>query len=155
VSEFAIRSILLAVLVAGGIWGVHLYNQYQQQIGYDRAVAEYKEKENEAIANARKTEAGLRKQLADAISAAARRNQRVDTAVAAASSATDSLRDTLNTYRDSVPSATAAALVKSVNALTTVLGDCGAKYQGVAEKADRHAADAKMIHDSWPSYEKK
>lgn len=153
-SDLIIRLVLIVAFLGGAVYGIHKYNTYQQDIGYQRAVSEYKEKENEAIVNARKTEGDLRKQLADALASAGRRNARVDTAVASAQSANDGLRDTLQHLRDSVPSATAASLANSVVTLAAVFGDCSAKYQRMAEVGDRHASDAQTLRDGWPDYAK-
>lgn len=145
-----IELIAVVLLLGGFAWGTHWWNDRQQQIGYDRAQAEYAAKALLAEQKARATETELRKQLEDAQNAATQREQVIRSTAAAASAASVSLRDTLTTIRNGVPTATVEALRNATVALTDVFGDCQAKYRGLAEKADRHASDVKTLSDAWP-----
>lgn len=137
-------------LLAGVAFGIHSFLNHEQQIGYDRAVAEYNVKlisaQNAAIAQ----QAVYQKQIEDATNAAKKREQTIQTTTAAAATANDSLRDALTHIRDGVSSATAASLSSSVVALSTLFGECSSRYVGMAEKADRHSSDAQRIYDDWP-----
>lgn len=148
--KLAIEIAVFGILAAGVIWCIHLYNDHQQTIGYQRAVAEYTAKLEQAKADAKAQEDIFRKQLEDANNAAAKREQTIRTSADAARAASASLSDALNNLRNSVPGATAASLANSVATLATVLGNCSERYRDVAEKADRHASDAQRILDSWP-----
>lgn len=148
--KLAIEISVFTALAAAGVWGCHSFLAHEQDIGYQRAVAEYTAKLEAQKDAAHKTEIDLRKQLEDAQNAAIQRNQALAAASAAATASSNSLRDSLGHIRDGVPGATAASLAQSVVALTTILGDCAARYTDMAGKADRHASDAKLLFDSWP-----
>ena len=138
-------AIVLAVLV-----GIHKFLDYEQGIGYDKAVNEYTAAALKAEEAARLTEVNLRKQLEDATNAATQREQTIRAANAAAAASANGLRDALGHIRDGVPGATAASLAQSTIALATLFDQCATRYTDVAEKADRHASDAKRLIDSWP-----
>jgi hypothetical protein len=71
-------------------------------------------------------------------------------AAAAALSESDSLRDDLATLRMQLDSATHDAAVNRAVAIGDVLGQCAKEYQGLAERADRHANDLKTLIQAWP-----
>ena len=47
-------------------------------------------------------------------------------------------------------SASLAACTDRATAISVVLDQCGAAYQRLGEKADRHASDVKTLIDAWP-----
>ena len=140
-----VAALLFAITV-----GVHQFLSHEQQIGYDRAVAEYNQKLIEAQKAAAEKEKQYAAQLAAANAAAIQREQSIRAASTAAATASTGLRDALGAIRNGMPSADADALRKSVTALAAVSGECADRYRGVAEKADRHASDVKTLIQAWP-----
>lgn len=136
---------ILALLV-----GVHKFLDYEQQIGYDRRVAEDNVALGFANKAARDKEALWRKQLEDANERFDEREKANQTAITAANAALGRLRNTTQGISSGVPGATAASLANSVVALSTVSGECAAKYIEMAGVAGRHANDIQRILDSWP-----
>lgn len=86
-----------------------------------------------ALNDARKREADLRRN------------------VAAARNESDGLRDAIYAFRAKLPNATAATVAVAADSAAELLGACVSEYRGVAESADRHAADAVMLLDAWPA----
>lgn len=86
-----------------------------------------------ALNDARKREADLRRH------------------VAAARTESDGLRDAIYAFRAKLPNATAATVAVAADTAAELLGACVNEYRSVAESADRHAADALMLRDAWPS----
>lgn len=60
------------------------------------------------------------------------------------------LRDDLSRVRASLPALTDAAVRERANTLGGLLGDCSERYQSMAEKAQRHAADVTRLLGAWP-----
>ena len=147
--------LLIEVIMIGGCVvaigvGVHEFLQHEQNIGYQKAVAEYTAKALVAETAAREREAAMTRQLQDAQAAGALREHTIKTLSVAANTASVSLRDTLGAINRGVPTATIAALRQSTSTLSSVLDDCQNRYRTVAEAADRHASDAKTLTDAWP-----
>ena len=86
-----------------------------------------------ALNDARKREADLRRN------------------VAAARTESDGLRDAIYAFRAKLPNATAATVAVAADTAAELLGACSAEYQDVAAAADGHAADARLMHEAWPS----
>lgn len=86
-----------------------------------------------ALNDARKREADLRRN------------------VAAARTESDGLRDAIYAFRAKLPNATTATVAVAADTAAELLGACAAEYRSVAESADRHASDAVMLIEAWPS----
>lgn len=147
--------VLAVIVMAGGLaYGVHKYNDSLREDGRSEIRAEYAKLLEKAHEDSRKAQEQFNQKIQEANNAANRRNKQIDAAHANAAAASDSLRDSLSHLRDSVPGATASALAGTITTLSTVLGDCGAKYQGMAVIGDRHSSDVQTLRDSWPTYDK-
>jgi len=79
------------------------------------------------------------------------RDQIIRSLAAGSASASLGLRDTLAAISRGVPDASVEALRYSTTTLAAVLQGCQAEYRELAEKADRHASDALMLEQSWPT----
>lgn len=144
---------LLAIVAAiGGLaWGIHTLDQSRQQIGYDRRVAEDNADLIKARADALATERELNRKLEDARNEATKRDQVITRHATAAGTAAEQLRNALDTIRHArLPGDSAGPGDQRARALAELLGDCADRYRGVAEKADRHASDARTLSEGWP-----
>ena len=86
-----------------------------------------------ALNDARKREADLRRN------------------VAAARTESDGLRDAIYAFRAKLPNATTTTVAVAADTAAELLGACVDEYRSVAESADRHASDAVMLIEAWPS----
>jgi N-methylhydantoinase A/oxoprolinase/acetone carboxylase beta subunit len=148
--KLLIEVIAIGAIILGIAFGIHKFLSYEQQIGYDKAVAEYTAKENEALKAAAEKTAALQKQLDEANQHAQAREQTIKSLAAAAVTASGGLHDTINAISRSVPSASIDALRIAVSTFGTVLNDCQNTYRAMAEIADRHASDARTLTEAWP-----
>ena len=148
--KLLIEILVIGSIAAGAIWGVHSFLLHEQQIGYDRAQAEYTAKSLLAEQAARATETALRKQLEDAQNAATQREQVIRSTAAAATAASVSLRDTIATIRNGVPLATIDALRNATIALGNVFAECQDRRREVAESAERLNSDKQTLIQAWP-----
>lgn len=74
-------------------------------------------------------------------------------AVAAANARADAgrLRDQLTAADKRITTASRAAVDQYAATLGVVFGQCVEEYRGMAEKADRHSDDARLMREAWPS----
>ena len=148
------KILLTLALLGGAAFGVIQYNEHFKEVGRAEVREEYAALLEKAHEDSRKAEVQFNQKIKEANDAANRRNKQIDAAHAAATSASDGLRDALGNLRDSVPSATAASLAESTRTLAAVLSDCGRKYSDVAGVGDRITSEAKRCVESWPTYDK-
>ncbi len=142
----------LAMLAAIGalLWGIHTLDMSRQQIGYDRRVAEDNVALIKAQADALDQERALNRKLETARNEATKRDQTNARNAAAAGLAVDGLRHELDAYRRSLPGDPARPGDQRAATLAELFGDCASHYRGMAEKADRHASDARTLSEGWP-----
>jgi len=129
---------------------IHRFMDHQQDIGYQRAVAEFDAKQKIADKAAADRTELLRQQLEAAQNAASDREKNLQAILDTSGAMSNSLRDALANIRSGVPSATIDTLRRSTDTLATVLTDCQSGYRDMAAKADRHASDVKTLMDAWP-----
>lgn len=140
-----------AALVVLGIWyGLHRWNTSQQQLGYDRAVGEYKTKKATADQAALVKERTMRKTVEDAQNAATERENKLRADYAAAHAAALGLRRTVADLRGQLATATVEACRATADAALAVFGECEAEYRTVAEAAAGHASDVETLSEAWP-----
>jgi len=104
-----------------------------------------------AQADTRAAEIAFNQKLQDAQNEATKRETKLRADAATARRTADGLRGTLYDFRASLPNASTSALIARADTAAELLGACVSEYRGVAESADRHAADAVMLRDAWPS----
>lgn len=83
--------------------------------------------------------------------------KRAEERAAAAEARAVALRRQSVSLRDDLAAANARLSIAGVDALreyaaaaNAVLGDCQAEYAAMAEKAEGHAADVRLLKESWP-----
>ena len=82
--------------------------------------------------------------------AAAQRESSLKAELSRTRRAADGLRDTLTELRERVSTSSLDACRATADTLAVVLGQCGEAYRGMAEIADRHAADVQTLTEAWP-----
>lgn len=99
---------------------------------------------------ARSKEQTLMNQLTEAQNAATARETKLRADYAAAHAAANSLRHTVATLRDGLPTATADACRQTSAAALDVFSECSAEVERLANAADAHASAVKTLTDAWP-----
>jgi Flp pilus assembly protein TadB len=147
---YIVEFIAAALIVAAIAWWWHSHNEAQQKIGYDKAVTEYIEKDNEKLKTALTMTAHYKQLFDEAQNREQTRSKTNLAAANAAASASVGLQHALENIRSGVPSATVDALRQTTATLTAVLSDCQAKYRDMGQIADGHANDTQTLVDAWP-----
>ncbi len=145
-----LKALAAAAALAALLWAIHALDMSRQQIGYDRRVAEDNAALIKAQADALDQERHLNRKLEDARNEATKRDQTTARTAAAAGLAVDGLRHELAAYRRSLPADPARPGDPRADAIAELFGDCAGHYRDLAEKADRHASDARTLSEGWP-----
>lgn len=136
-----------AILAGVLAWQVQAW-RYDAQI--EGLKAQHAEATAKAQSDARATEKALSDKLQEAQNNATKRENKLRNDAAAARRTADGLRDTIYSIRADLPSYSQSAAAKTADTAAELLGVCADEYRSVAEKADRHSADAVMLLDAWP-----
>lgn len=135
-------------VAAASIWHVQAWR-------YDAQIADIKTAQAQAATlaseeNARNFRA-ITTKYEGALNDARKREADLRRNVAAARTESDGLRDAIYAFRAKLPNATTATVAVAADTAAELLGACVNEYRSVAESADRHAADAVMLIEAWPS----
>ena len=150
ISPLVIKPLLIAAVIAAAVVAWNHFIDYEQNIGYQKAVAEYNVKLLAAKEAADKREQELSAQVQEAQANGLKREETIRTLAAAVGKSSDSLRNTANAIRLGLPHATVEAARTAADAFATVFTDCQRRYADVAEKADGHASDVRTLEEAWP-----
>ena len=146
----AIKALLIAAVIAAAIFAWNWHVKHEQNIGYDKAVAEYNVKLLAAKEASDKREQELTTQVQEAQANGLKREETIKALAAAVGKSSDSLRNTANALRLGLPHATVEAARTAADAFATVFTDCQRRYADVAAKADGHASDVRTLEEAWP-----
>ena len=150
ISQTIIRALLISAVIAAAIFAWNRFLDYEQDIGYDRAVAEYNVKLIAAKEAADKREQELTTQVQEAQANGLKREETIKALAAAVGKSSDSLRNTANAIRLGLPHATVEAARTAADAFAAVFTDCQRRYVEVARASDGHANDVRTLEEAWP-----
>ncbi len=159
---WAIKALLVTVAVAVLLFGYHLWANHQQQIGYDRAIAEVNADKLKRIAVADAITEGwksLYQEAEDARAQTIQKNTVLAAGNARALSDLGRMRRDLDAERarrmSEISAETCTATARTLDA---VFGECAerierlaGRYGEVARAAAGHQADAEMMDRAWPA----
>lgn len=155
IQRFLLESVLVLIAVGCIVAGVTSWEHRIDKRGFERGREETIVQWNAANATALRERSAerdrLQKQKDDATNEANKREQTLRADVARVSAERNGLRDDLTASRAAIAGASVQTLRARVAALTDVFEQCTERYSDVAEKADRHAADALMFDKAWPA----
>lgn len=150
ISPTIIKALLIAAVAVALGFAWNGFIKHEQDIGYQKAVAEYNVKLLEAKEAADKREQELSAQVQEAQANGLKREETIRTLAAAVGKSSDSLRNTANAIRLGLPHATVEAARTAADAFAAVFTDCQGRYADVAAKADGHASDVRTLEEAWP-----
>ena len=145
----AIKALLIAAVAVALGFAWNGFIKHDQNIGYQKAVAEYNVKLLAAKEVADKREQELSAQVQEAQANGLKREETIRTLAAAVGKSSDSLRNTANAIRLGLPLATVEAARTAADAFAAVFTDCQRRYIEVARAADGHANDVRTLEEAW------
>jgi hypothetical protein len=155
VTTFWIKVLLAALLVGGATTAFLMWKHGIERTAFDagreQVIAQWNAANAKVITERAAERDRMQKEKDDALREAAQREKRLRTDLAGVGAERDGLQRELAESRSAIGTASIEALRKRVAALTDVFEDCTRRYIAVAEKADRHAADALMFENAWPN----
>ena len=150
ISPLVIKPLLIAAVIAAAVVAWNHFLDYEQNIGYQKAVAEYNVKLLAAKEAADRREQELTTQVQEAQANGLKREETIKALAAAVGKSSDSLRNTANAIRLGLPHATVEAARTAADAFATVFTDCQRRYVEVARASDGHASDVRTLEEAWP-----
>jgi chromosome segregation ATPase len=138
------------IFTLGIAYGAHRFIVHEQQIGYNKAVAEYTAKALAAEQTARAKEQDLNNQITEARNEAAKRDEQINKLADALDNAYQRLRDTTTTIRRNLPKDSPTTVTNTADAALSALAECSDRYSELAKTADEYASEIKLLQDSWP-----
>ena len=150
ISPAVIKALLIAAVAVALGFAWNGFIKHEQNIGYQKAVAEYNVKLLAAKEAADRREQELTTQVQEAQANGLKREETIRTLAAAVGKSSDSLRNTANAIRLGLPHATVEAARTAADAFAAVFTDCQGRYANVAAKADGHASDVRTLEEAWP-----
>ncbi len=145
----AIKALLIAAVAVALGFAWNGFIKHEQNIGYQKAVAEYTVKLLEAKEAADQREQELSAQVQEAQANGLKREETIRTLAAAVGKSSDSLRNTANAIRLGLPLATVEAARTAADAFAAVFTECQGRYGALAERADGHANDVRTLEEAW------
>src|SRR3972149_6340367 len=144
------RWLLYGAFLAALMLGVWRLDVSRQQIGYDRAVAEYTKIALKAEQAARAKEQSLQAQILKAENEAKTRETKLAASAAATRRVADSLRSDPAAARRDIASASRAAVDRYSQTASAVLEECTREYETLAGTTAGIASDALTLLQAWP-----
>lgn len=160
-NALAVRALAVAIAVALAVGAWNRFIDYEQQIGYDRAVGEMNADKLQKIAEAQSIARSWRQKYERAQDESAKLHAKINRLAGTnANHVADigRLRVAINNLRASrVSDLTTETCPAAARTLDELFGDCAARierlagrYAEVATTADRHATDAEALDRVWP-----
>jgi hypothetical protein len=137
-------------LVVALVFGYnHLANKYDKQ-GYERARTEYLEQVLKQEQQARVIEKSYQSKLSEAHNARTVAEKKILDISKSNNASIYGVRQQLNSFNLGLPRDSGATLAVRIETLSNVFSECIGAYSEVAEQADRHYQDYKLLKDAWP-----
>lgn len=138
--------ILLALTFSAGWW----VNNQRSEARISLLKQEHSDQVKRAGAAAFERYSRMEKTKDDAIKSAADRAAKNEADAGHARAAADGLRKQLASMHSRIAAASRAAVDEYAATAGELLGACTAEYQRVAEAADQHFSNERLLIDAWP-----
>ena len=145
-----LKAIIIAAVLAAIGYGLHLVDQSRQQIGYDRAMSEVTQKENESLKLALSEITRLNNQVTEAQNASKERELEAQKYRDRIVVLDGKLRNSQRSIDMSLADATTEALRSATSAFNSLFAECSGKYEEMGRAAAGHSSDVITLEQAWP-----
>ena len=150
ISLIALKVIGVAALLAALGFGVNRFDHSRQEIGYQRAVAEYKAKEAEDLKVAMAETKRLNAKVQEAQNEADKREATNRVLITRVNVLAGRLRHADENLNALVSRATREALAKATTAYAALFAECRDEYAEMGVVAAGHQSDVATLIAAWP-----
>ena len=141
----------IAALIAFALaWGIQSLRLTSAQLELVEFKQEQRKVYQDAVDAAQKKTTALETKVKEAENAAILREKENKVLADAVTRASTSLRDATTSARNSLPSISCKACVKTADTGLALLDKCQAEYGRLAALADGHVSDIKTLTEAWP-----
>jgi hypothetical protein len=149
--KIAAEIIIALLLLTSLMWGFNRFCESKRDEGREEVFALWnKQKLIDAETYRLRSEAN-QTLVNNALTQGAKNEATIKTLAASTGVAAVGLRDAVAAFNRAGPTApTIETLANRNDTLSALFTDCADRYRGMAEKADRHANDARTLNDAWP-----
>lgn len=149
ISPLVIKPLLIAAVIAAAVVAWNHFLDYEQNIGYQKAVAEYNVKLLADLQAAREQTERMFRIHDKAIAEGAQREQALKNQLSSARAVSNSLRDDIAFYVSRLSEYSDATARAYADAGLRLLGACQERYIEVAAGAKGHLNDWRTLSEAW------
>lgn len=150
ISPLVIKPLLIAAAIAATVFAWNRFLDYEQDIGYQKRVAEDAVQLSADLQAAREQTERLFRIHDKALAEGAQREQALKTQLSGARAVSVGLRDDLAEYRRRLSEYSDATARAYADAGLRLLGACQERYLEVAAGAKGHLNDWRTLSEAWP-----
>ena len=149
ISQTIIRALLISAVIAAAVFAWNRFLDYEQDIGYQKRVAEDAVQLNADLQAAREQTERMFRIHDKAIAEGAQREQALKTQLSSARAVSNSLRDDIAFYVSRLSEYSDATARAYADAGLRLLGACQERYIEVAAGAKGHLNDWRTLSEAW------
>ena len=150
ISPLVIKPLLIAAVIAAAVVAWNHFLDYEQNIGYQKRVAEDAVQLNADLQAAREQTERMFRIHDKAIAEGAQREQALKTQLSSARAVSNSLRDDIAFYVSRLSESSCTTARAYADAGLRLLGACQERYIEVAAGAKGHLNDRQTLEEAWP-----
>ena len=150
ISPTIIKALLIAAVIAAAVVAWNHFLDYEQNIGYQKRVAEDAVQLNADLQAAREQTERMFRIHDKAIAEGAQREQALKTQLSSARAVSNSLRDDIAFYVSRLSEYSDATARAYADTGLRLLGACQERYIEVAAGAKGHLNDWRTVSEAWP-----
>ena len=150
ISPLVIKPLLIAAVIAAAVVAWNHFLDYEQNIGYQKRVAEDAVQLNAGLQAAREQTERMFRIHDKAIAEGAQREQALKTQLSGARAVSNGLRDDIAFYVSRLSEYSDATARAYADTGLRLLGACQERYIEVAAGAKGHLNDWRTVSEAWP-----
>ena len=150
ISPLVIKPLLIAAVIAAAVVAWNHFLDYEQNIGYQKRVAEDAVQLNAGLQAAREQTERMFRIHDKALAEGAQREQALKTQLSSARAVSNSLRDDIAFYVSRLSEYSDATARAYADTGLRLLGACQERYIEVAAGAKGHLNDWRTVSEAWP-----
>ena len=150
IPRWVLAAAIACLVVLSGVLALDLASARLQTSKAKEEVSQLKQAIADANLKAANESDNLKAKVIEAQNESNKREIELRANADSARSESDGLRNDLAAIRGKLATASRDAAVERATTIAVILQQCSERYEGLAEKADRHVNDIRTLIDAWP-----